>query len=229
MNICLNYYGELRNLELTKYTYLNYIKSDNAKYHIIYTTWEDTNIDKFIEFFPDAYINKIAYPDIHHYKDLLNNYTMDITNPNKTLSHYILGMYVKQSTRYTIDNYIEQNNVTFDLVITLRTYLYFNRSFVSYYGLVLPTLSNNNVYVPEKPKFDVYKTSHNQDALPDGLTISNTHVAKIVVSQLDILNNCVVNNTNYFHPESSFYNMLFYNQLEIKILPNLFSFPQPVF
>ena len=49
MNVCINYYGQPRTLDHMKHTFDNYFAKTKYNLHIIYTTWDHTDISKFKE------------------------------------------------------------------------------------------------------------------------------------------------------------------------------------
>ena len=57
--------------------------------------------------------------------------------------------------------------------------------------------------------------------------ISNRDTSKKILEQLDILDNCNIANTNFFHPETSFYNAIVFLKIIINEL-NFGAFPQPI-
>jgi hypothetical protein len=116
--------------------------------------------------------------------------------------------------------YEEKNNINFDFIVSLRTDTYLDNHLCNFYDIIHTNL-DNVVYVANNPTFAI----HNQPALPDVMFISNKNTSKKILEQLDILDKCVVNNTNFFHPESSFYNALTFLKINIYNL-NLSAFPQ---
>lgn len=230
VNVCLNYYGQLRDINRLKemyYKYIHIIENDlnnqNVKYHVIYTTWNTEDVSGFKEFFPNSYIEQIDQPNMENYNYLIDKYKIDVTNSHKSMDHYVKGMYVKQMTCTTIKNLENINNINFDFIVTLRTDIYINKYLPSYYDIIINDLEDDTVYVPNEPKFAIYQTP----ALPDVITISNKKVTEKVLNQLSILEHCTVNGSNFFHPETSFYNCLKYFDLNIVEL-DFKAFPQPI-
>ena len=223
MNICLNYFGLPRKLEVAQNTFNKYIytNDNNINYYILYTTWENENVDEFKKIFPNAYINLIDKPDLKKYDYIINNYTLDITNQYKSIEHYLLGLYITKMSYTTIINFENNNNINFNFIISLRTDLYLNNHLSNFYSYINKNL-NNNVYVANSPKFSIYS----QPSLPNAFFISDKDTAKKILEQLDILVNCNIKDTNFFHPESSFYNSIDFSKINIIEL-NLFAFPQP--
>jgi hypothetical protein len=227
LNVCLNYYGQPRKLDNTKNIYDNYIKLNennplNVKYHILYTTWKSENVDEFKTLFPESYVEQIDEPNMENYEHIIKNYKMDNTNHFKSVEHYIKGLFVKQKSYDTIEKYEKINNINFDFIITMRTDVYLDKHLPDFYKTIILN-QNNTVYVAKEPKFAVYNTP----ALPDVISIADKESTKRVVGQLDILPNCVVTDTDFFHPETSFYNALKYSNLNIIEL-DFKAFPQPL-
>ena len=177
--------------------------------------------DEFKKIFPNSYINFIEKPDLKNYEYIINNYTLDITNSYKTIEHYVLGLYIKKMSYTTIINFENNNNINFDFIITLRTDMHLNNHLSNFYDTINKNL-NNTVYVANSPKFSIYE----QESLPVVMFISDKDTSKKILEQLDILINCNIKNTNFFHPESSFYNAIAFSKININEL-NLFAFPQP--
>jgi len=224
-NICINYFGQCRDIKTTEQIYNEFIKTNdpNIEYTILYTTWKDEDTTEFANLFPNAYIKKYDYPDLNDYKNIINNYSMDPTNVanKKTLIYYLLGLYIKKMSYYTIE---DVSHMKFDCIVSLRTYIYI-------YDLHLSTIYNNiekeTVYVANSPKYDIYLRI-GQPALPDVIFISDKNTMKYILHQIDIIGNCNVKNTNAFHPESSFYNSLAFFNLKIMCC-NFRAFSQPLY
>jgi len=225
MKICLNYYGQLRNINILKETFLKHLYSTEYTYDIVYTTWKNEDTQAFESFFPEAFVNKIDEPNMEDYTNILNNYEIDIGNSRKTLEHYLKGLYVKQKSYNTVIKFEKENDILFDIIITIRTDAYLNKNLSQFYNYIFDiSIQNSNVvFTGCEPCFAVY----NQKALPDTMVISINNTLKRTLYQLSILENCVVINTNFFHPESSFYNALIYQNLDIIELP-FGAFPEPI-
>jgi hypothetical protein len=225
MNICINYYGQLRDNSITTETHKKYIDDKNNNIYVLYTTWDTENVIPFKEYFTDSYIRQINIPNLNdEYNEMINKYKMDPSNPYKSFTHYLLGLYIKKESYNTINAFEEENNIKFDIIISMRTSVYINNNVSNYYNTILDNYNNEHgiVFVANEPCFDIY----NQGASPDVFYITtNKSVMKNILSQIDILDDCLVTNTNYFHPETSFYKSLIYFQLKIVTL-NLFAFPQ---
>jgi hypothetical protein len=220
--ICLNYYGQVRNNNITRDTYNKFIQGDN-EYHIIFTTWNNENTTDFERLFPNSYIKKIETPNMDNYLEYSTNIVVDKTNPNKSIQHVIYGLYIKKMSYDTIEEYENINNIKFDFIISLRTDVYLNKNLNVFYDYIYNNLNDNVVFVATQPKWDVYK----EGALPDVLCISNKVVMKKMLSQLDSLDKCLLANSTQFHPETSFckyikFMNLIWNKLDLK------AFPQPV-
>jgi len=230
INVCLNYYGQPRNSNITSDIYYKFINIDdnkhklpfNVNYHIIYTTWKYEDVSSFKKIFPNAYIEQIEEPNMENYKFLIENFKMDVTNHHKNISHYVKGFYIKQSSLKTIEKYENNNNINFDFIITIRPDIYINDYLPKFYEVISNKL-DNTVYTAIDPIFAIY----NSPALPDVICISNKKTMEKILNQLSILKHCTVNGSNFFHPETSFYNALNYYNLNI-IKLNFKAFPQPI-
>jgi hypothetical protein len=220
--ICLNYYGQIRDINITRNTYNKFIQGEN-EYHIIFTTWNNENTTDFERLFPNSYIKKIEKPNMDNYLEYSKNIVVDKTNPNKSIQHVIYGLYIKKMSYNTIEEYENINNINFDFIISLRTDVYLNKNLNVFYDYIYNNLNDNVVFVATEPKWDVY----NEGALPDVLCISNKVVMKKMLSQIDILEKCLLQNTNIYHPETGFGKSIKAHNLTCVEL-DLKAFPQPV-
>jgi hypothetical protein len=224
MNICLNYYGQVRNNNITTEIYEKYINDKNNNIYILYTTWDIEDITLFKNYFKDSYIRQINIPKLDEYSEIINNYKMDPTNPNKSIDHYLLGLYIKKESYDTIHSFEEEKSIKFDIIISIRTSIYINNKVSDYYTTILDNSNDENdtIFVANRPCFKNY----DDESLPDVFYITkNKVVMKNVLSQIDILKDCLVTNTNFFHPETSFYKSLNHFNLNIVKL-DLYAFPQ---
>lgn len=223
MNICLNFYGQPRNVQLTLNTFNNCINTSDVTFHILYTTWDKENIDEFKQAFPNAFIRQYQHPDLNNYTHITNNYIMDPTNQNlhRSIQNSVFGLYIKSMTEYTINDYEFFNNIKFDFIITARTDIYLNMNICCFYKYIIDSINDNSVYVAHEPTFTIYPE---QPSIPDAMFIANRVVTLKIIKQVHFLQHCVVKNTNYIHPESSFFNALSYLGLHIEKL-NYTCFP----
>lgn len=223
MNICLNYYGQPRNIELMKHTFDQHIQNSNITYHILYTTWDTEPIEEIKQKFPNSFISQYPHPNNDMFTHLIDRFIMDPGNQHKSLLHYLLGLYIKSMTIKTIEEYEKNTNIKFDFIISIRSDIYMNHNISDFYDFILDNINNNMIFVACDPKFD----SYSQYALPDVMFISDKSVCEKMLNQLYIIEHCAVKNTNWFHPESSFFNTIEYFQLDIKELP-FKAFPEPI-
>ena len=222
MNICLNYYGQMRNNTITTDIFEKYINDTNNNIYVLYTTWSVEDITLFKDYFKNSYIRQINIPDLDEYSEIIDKYSMDGTNCHKSLQHYLLGLYIKKESYNTINSFEEEKNIKFDIIISMRTSICINNKISNYYSTILDNNDESTIFVANRPCFKIY----NDESLPDVFYISkNKFVMKKVLSQIDILNHCLVTNTFFFHPETSFYKSLYYYNLNIVKL-DLYAFLQ---
>lgn len=226
MKICVNYWGELRNLEITIKVFNNFIKDNINEFYVLLTTWEEqANLNDFLKLFPHAKIKLLKKnPDISKYSNILDNFKMDCTNPFKSIHHYVLGLYIKNNSKYIIEEYENEYNIEFDIIISIRTDIYiYDNHLTNFYNNIFENNKKtiNNVYVGIDPCFNIY----NEGALPDVICIGNKETIIKCLSHIDILEKCTLNNINNFHPETSFYKSLVNMNLNIYKL-NFRAFPQ---
>jgi hypothetical protein len=209
MNICINYYGQIRDIEDCKYMFDNYIFETRNKYHILFTTWEDENIKPFIEKFSESFISTNKQVDESAFdKGLLTKYTIDRTQrKDKTLFHYLKGLYIRNKTIDTILMYEKNKNIKFDLIITLRIDTTISNALSDFYKNVM----DKNICVANEPRFNIYDTG----SYPDCLCFSNRDNMLNILDCLKDIEKCCVKDTNFFHPETTSYNIIINKKLDI--------------
>jgi hypothetical protein len=221
MNICVNIFGQIKNIEYLKQTIETSILDNNNKFHILFTTWNDTDINQMKNIFPNCYIKQYNSPDLINYEHLICNYKLDITQiSEKKMERYLLGFYIKSKCQETIIEYENNNNIKFDIIITIRTYtrLYNEAYLQQYYSI----LKENIIYTAEEPSFAIYS----MPAYPDTFTMSKRDCGLDILNVFDVLEKCTINNTNIFHPETSAYQIVIKKNFSIIKLPfNAFLYP----
>ncbi len=223
MKICLNYYGQIRDIGILRRTFKDFIQTGNEnQYHIIWTTWKTEDVSLFKHQFPNSYTLQYEEPNMDNYKYITSNYNLDITNnQRKTISHYVKGLYIKSKSIETITKYEKEHNIDFDMIITLRcdTIIHDNHLY-GFYEQILEN-AHNTIFLANGPRFAIY----NEPADADSMFIANKQVSFKMLAQIDILPHCVINNTIYFHPETAFTKAILYLNLRI-IHMNIRAFPQ---
>lgn len=222
MKICLNYYGQPRDIGITSRVFDEFIKTDTQiEYHVVWTTWTGEDLSAFKQLFPTSYVKQYDPPSMDNYKHITSVYDLDVTNRCKTISHYVAGLYIKYKSAQTIADYENEYGIEFDMIITLRcdTIIHDNHLAIFY----KPIIENihNTVFLACGPKFDVY----HERAEADSMFIANKQVTFLLLSQLDILPHCVINNTRHFHPETAFAKAIHFLNLRILCI-NIRAFPQ---
>lgn len=205
MNICVNYWGQPRLLNVIEHIYNSQINDGLNNFHICYTTWKDENVSKFKELFKDSYINQIDKPnlELEKYKDIINKFTYHSYNPD--IKHYMLGIYIREQSLKTVVEYQMQKNINFDFIITIRPDTIISEGVLySYYSTIIKNM--DYIYVCDRPRYDIY----NKGAIPDAVFISSLDtITKIIKSfsfekdndiPPDFDNVCV--NGNIIHPET---------------------------
>jgi hypothetical protein len=211
MNICINIYGQQRDLNRTLKV-VEQIKDNINNFIILYTGWEHETL-KFNEYFPDAYIRRITKND-DLIKEYINKYSfiqIDCTNIHKSIEHIITGFYIKNESFKTIEDYLKiNNNKKFDIIITIRTdTIIFDNKKVDFEFIKNNTL--DKVYVCKEHNFDIY----NQGACNDVFVLSNHNNMIKILDQLNYLDKVLLNDNVTFHPETSFYKYLTYCNFDI--------------
>lgn len=214
-NVCINFIGQPRNIDNAFKMYNKYLFNQKYSYTILYTTWKSENVDKFKNTFNTSYIRLVNIRNIDFFKKY-DNYIVDPSNPNKTLYHCLLGLYIKYESGNTIKEYSKNNNISFDIIVTLRTDTQINDNITKYYDEIL----ENQIMVASEYRFDIY----NSGACPDTFSIGTFDTMLKTLNQVNDFSDCIINNTNYYHPETSFFKYLTYLKLKIIYLP-LISIP----
>lgn len=223
MRVCINYFGQIRDMNITIETFNNFIKESVHETHILYSTWDDENIELFKNYFHESYIKTYQKPDLSepYYNNIIQNYTMDYSNPNKTIEHYLLGLYIKSKSKNTIEHYEKEKNIKFDIIVSLRTSVYlFDKHISCFYNDIYES-GSDYIYTAYDPCYNI----HNEIALPDVIFIGKEYSNKKALDQVSILEKCKLYNQNVFHPETSFAKSLQMMGLVIKKL-NFRAFPQ---
>lgn len=221
MKIGISYWGQLRDMSITSHTFNNFIKDPNNELHILYTTWDNENVTEFKKFFPKCYIKTFKSPDLNPFSTIINNYTLDDSNKHKSITHYVLGLFIKSKSKETIEIFEQTYNIKLDLIVSLRTDTYLYDNHLSTFYNDIYKNKENVVYTATEPKWAIY----NQQALPDVIMLGKTSVIKRALLQIYILDKCSLHNTKIFHPETSFHKCL--DKMNFTILPvNFRAFPK---
>ncbi len=219
MNICVNFFGQPKFVNNAKYIYNNFIKDNSNNFHILYTTWEDENIEVFENDFPGAFIRKIKKPDESVFdKDLLENYKMDYSNAHKTMSRYLYGFYIKAQSKETVLEYERTHNIEFDVIVTVRIYTKLKNSISPYYERIKN--DSENVYVASERLFNI----HNSPSYPDTFVASNRSIGLDILDCFDVLKESTIHNSKIFHPETSAYNIIKNKGHKFFYMPNFYAF-----
>lgn len=216
MNICVNYWGQPRLLNVIQDMYDIQINDKINNFYICYTTWKTEDVTKFNKIFPNSFINQIDHPDLTNekYQDMINNFIYESYNPD--IKHYILGLHVREQSLNTVSLYEKELNINFDFIITIRpdTELKENTLF-DFYSLI--KANPEYIYVPDRPRFDIY----NKGAVPDALIITNMNSLKEILKFPNFHDIKV--NGNSIHPESSTGQMIRFSKIKCIFL-NIFGF-----
>lgn len=216
MKICVNYYGLPRTVERALWTFRDAIEAEGHEFHILYTTWTVEYTKPFETAFPQAFVRKIRIPDEAVFGDLLG-YELDRTNTEKgkRLRNYLLGSYAKQESKNTILEYETNHNITFDLIVTLRTDTVIRGGHLAdFYGSM--ALERPIMYFASEPTFnDIYK----EGAVPDTLQLSGRDFHLKALDILGALSNCTLNGQRVFHGETCCYKQILYHGGSVHYLP----------
>jgi hypothetical protein len=218
MNICINFYGQQRDMSNCINMLSNNLLDNKNKFYILYTGWknEEPLFEKMIN---PCFVRRITADKdkIDNYLKKYSNIQLDATNVanSKIFENIIYGFYIKNESINTINECINKFAIHFDLFLTLRidtkilTPLFNEYEYIKQKGF-------QNVYVSKKDRldWDIYKVG----AISDFICISNYENTVKILNQLDNLQHCLIGNTSMFHPETSFCKYLNYNNFNIERL-----------
>lgn len=219
MNICINYWGQPRKLKIIKEVYESQLKDNINNFHICYSTWKTEDVQDFKAIFPDAYVIQYDLPDFTLYEDIIFKFKYDHTTVSKDIKNYILGLYIREQSLKTINKYIQNHNIIFDFIITLRpdTNIY-NGNLKQYYDNI--NNNSNILYLAKEPRYDIY----NQGAVPDALLISNFYNMNKLIS-FPIFENIAIDG-NIIHPETATGKNIIHNSFVVNYL-DIYAFRLP--
>ena len=216
LKVCLNFWGQPKNIQNLQYIYEKFLHDPQYDFFVLYTTWKSENITSFKNIFPSSYINLIDLPSDNdlNYIDIVNNYDLDSSNKGngRIINNYFLGMYSKDYTRNTINCFENNNNIKFDIIVTLRPDIRLFTNISYYYTEIYNTC--NTIFVASEPRYDIYR----EGAYPDALCISKRNEMFLLLEFINELKSNTLNNTNVFHPETTSYKIIINKQLLIKYL-----------
>lgn len=212
MKIAVNFYGQPRSPHNAHNIFSQTILDKKNEFKVLYTTWDEERIDQFQNLFPASFIRQVPVPPIESFKDEISKYQIDPTNPNKTIYGYLLSLYCKKESLKTIQLFEEIANVEFDLVITLRTDTILESNIFQNYYEDAKT-RQDSAFVASEINHNVYGTG----AYPDMFLLTSRKATR-ALNQIDMLEKCVVQGTNFFHPETSAFQCLVSNSLSVEFI-----------
>ncbi len=218
MNICLNYWGQPRELKIIKEIYDTQIYDNKYNFYVLFTTYKNEDVKKFVEYFPNSYINQIDDINENDYEEIVKEYTFEHWSNN--ILHYIRGINLRSKSYETINNYIKEKNIKFDLVLTLRPDSdIYDCKFYNLYDHIFEVLNKNpNILIcADKPAFDV----HQCGTIPDALFISKMDTIEKILKFPNFKIISVSNNV--VHPETASYKHVKSQNIDICYL-NFYAF-----
>jgi len=217
MNICVLYHGEMRTFKkavvLQKKNLI--LDNPNYQYHILYTTWnrEKENIKDFQIEYKNSYIKMVNEPnrDECHWD---SRFKPHIWNPhlNGDVFPYFCQLYLWKEACKTLNEYEQNNNIKFDLVVRLRPDTFFEKQydFTKYFYDYFNNINTDNIYVPTEHRFDIYRTG----SVPDQICFGRKELIEKILNSLDIVTE-VQQDKFVFHPETSLHNIMKYHHMNI--------------
>lgn len=206
MKICINIFGSQRDVNNTVDLVNNYIIENENEYYILYTGWE--NEPQIYEtLFENIYIKRFAL-DKQAIKEYCHKYSQykvhDGYVPPKTLEYILEGLYIKQKSMVTIQSFMIDNNIQFDLIITVRSDTKLTDKLSNYYSEIIQH-GLDKIYIANGPNWNIF----NKGAASDLICISNYENTIKMLDQIRNFDKCIAEETNNtFHPETSYYRYL---------------------
>jgi hypothetical protein len=220
--VCINFVGQPKYLYNLSDIFENYIYSPDYEYHILYTTWKDVNVDEVKQTCPNIFIKHIDKPDTpdhpyyNEYLHIINNFNYDGSNlfMGKKINNFFLAQFIRDQSRYTIEEYEKTNSIIFDIIVTTRLDVDIQHQNISnYFNQILET-KENTLFVGNAPMYDLY----NQGSYPDALLMSNKNTMLQLLDYITILKFCAMDN-NIFHPETASYKIATSKNINVVYLP----------
>ena len=220
--ICLNFVGQSKYLYNLHEIFENNIYSPDYEYHILYTTWTDETIDAFKQTCPNVFIKQITKPNTpdhpyyNEYLYIINNYNYDGSNiyMGKQMPNYFLGQFIRDQSRFTIEEYEKQHSIEFDIIITTRPDIDIKYANISDYFNTILENTEQTLFVGNDPILDLYK----QGSYPDALVMGQRKHMLHLLDYISILKYCAMD-ANIFHPETASYKIATYKNIKIIYLP----------
>ena len=129
---------------------------------------------------------------------------------------YIFGLFIRDKSINTINEYMNIKNIEFDFIITIRPDSNIYDGILNkYYSNIKDNASL--LHTATHPRFDIF----NEGAVPDALLISNYNNMKKVLKFPNF--ETIAVNGNIIHPETSTGKTIIHNQIDLNYL-NLSSF-----
>lgn len=216
MKIAINYFGLPRTPQNARQIFDKYICDPAHEFHFMYTTWNVENTASVERQFQEIFIRKEPIPSKQYFSYLINNYVLDETNTikRKTLYHYLLGIYIKDKSRLTVEAYETTHNIIFDLIITLRLDTDIKDAHLKQFYNKLQ-LNESIVYSASEESFDIYE----EGSYPDNILIGGHDFHLKSLQLLDALPHCTLKDGRTFHPETTSYKTVNYYGGRVEYLP----------
>lgn len=214
MNICVNYWGQPRLMNIIEGVYKTQIDDNINNFHICYSTWKTEDITKFKEIFPNSYVKQYDFPDLENYKEIIKKY--EYHHYSNDIARYIFGLFIRDKSINTINEYMNMKNIEFDFIITIRPDSNIYDGILNkYYSIIKENV--NLLHTATHPRYDVY----NEGAVPDALLISNYNNMKKILKFPNF--ETIAVNGNIVHPETATGKNIIHNKISVNYL-NLSSF-----
>ena len=156
MKICINIYGSQRDVNNTLDLVNNYIIDNNNEFYILYTGWD--NEPKIYEsMFQEIYVKRIKFDNeiINNYHNKYSEYkVIESYIPPKTLKYVLEGLYIKQKSIETIQSFILEKNINFDLIITVRSDTKITDKLENFYSTITEN-GLDKIYISNGYDYDV--------------------------------------------------------------------------
>ena len=204
MKICISYSGQPRMLDHAKRTFDSLfapLSKSGHECHVMYTTWDHTNVEKYVALFPMAHVRQVAQPKDEVYEAYERNFRQ--LTFQHTMTNYMLGLYIRKETVNTINQYEAMHHIDFDVIISLRTDTLIQLDRSIEWCCEQAMANGNSIFVGDRERFDVT----GRGACPDMFIVASKGAALKCLNQHDHIEGCsfIYEGEKTVHPETSCY------------------------
>ncbi len=186
MNIAVLFFGRLNDLDKHYDAYMKFLNKDNNNLYIFLSSdKEPINILKgFITLYkPISYINDKITPPLYNLSLYESNIRENFTNINNVIRHFtnkkrVLGLF----NEFVKNN----NNIKFDLVVSLRLDILFNDNSKNINDYIIKqNYLSNNIYIPKL--YPMCIPENYNSCINDQIAFGNPNVMYIYMNVIDYI------------------------------------------